>query len=106
MKHSLNRTLLSVLVALTPLCSLMAQDADKPTIKQYSYSDQSVLTRMSDNGLWAVTSGSSQSGAKPKLINLETGDATELSTSQEAETSNDVTNDGNIVGGVSTQIRA
>lgn len=99
MKYSLNRTLLSVLVALTPLCHSVAQEADKPTIKKFSYSDQSILTRISDNGQWVVTSGSSQSAAQPKLINVSTGDATELATSQQAEMSNDVTDDGNIVVG-------
>ena len=74
--------------------------AQIPIVKKYTFSDHSYLTRMSDNGKWAVTgAGSADVTCEPKLVNLSSGTYTNIGSATNNEITTDVTNDGNIVVG-------
>ena len=74
--------------------------AQIPIVKKYTFSDHSYLSRMSDNGKWAVTgSGSADVTCEPKLVNLSSGTYTNIGSATNNEITTDVTNDGNIVVG-------
>ena len=74
--------------------------AQIPIVKKYTFSDHSYLSRMSDNGKWAVTgAGSADVTCEPKLVNLSSGTYTNIGSATNNEITTDVTNDGNIVVG-------
>lgn len=74
--------------------------AQIPIVKKYTFSDHSYLSRMSDNGKWAVTgAGSADVTCEPKLVNLSSGSYTNIGSVTNNEITTDVTNDGNIVVG-------
>lgn len=74
--------------------------AQIPIVKKYTFSDHSYLSRMSDNGKWAVTgAGSADVTCEPKLVNLSSGTFTNIGSATNNEITTDVTNDGNIVVG-------
>ena len=74
--------------------------AQIPIVKKYTFSDRSFLTRMSDNGKWAVTgAGSADVTCEPKLVNLTSGTSTNIGSATNNEITNDVSNDGDIVVG-------
>lgn len=74
--------------------------AQIPIVKKYTFSDHSYLSRMSDNGKWAVTgAGSADVTCEPKLVNLSSGSYTNIGSATNNEITTDVTNDGNIVVG-------
>lgn len=93
---------------LTALSAVSAQAADTgtPAIHKFSFDDNVIVTKMSDNGAWAVaSSGSAETtGAKPRLIDLSSDEATVIQTTEEATKDgaclvNDVTNEGDLVVG-------
>lgn len=74
--------------------------AQIPIVKKYTFSDHSYLSKMSDNGKWAVTgAGSADVTCEPKLVNLSSGSYTNIGSVTNNEITTDVTNDGNIVVG-------
>ena len=74
--------------------------AQIPIVKKYTFSDHSYLSRMSDNGKWAVTgAGSADVTCEPKLVNLSSGTFTNIGSATNNEITTDVTNDGSIVVG-------
>ena len=76
-------------------------------VTKLEFGDGSVFRGMSANGLWATAYGVNAGTSVysyPKLINVQTGEVTELFTSDESEigdegVANDVSNDGSIVVG-------
>lgn len=97
------------LCALTLIASIPAhsQNTGTPNIHTYSYSDQSVVTVMSDNGAWALAqpaTSEAQKSGRARIIDLSTNEATKLQTDAEVERDgicvvSDVTDDGNMVVG-------
>ena len=74
--------------------------AQGPIVKKYTFSDHSYVSRMSDNGQWAVTSaGNADVTCTPKLIDLTSGKDVNIGTTANNEVTCDVTNDGTIVVG-------
>lgn len=74
--------------------------AQIPIVKKYTFSDHSFITRMSDNGKWAVTSTDTREVAcEPKLVNLTSGVSTNIGSATNDEITSDVTNAGDIVVG-------
>ncbi len=80
----------------------------EPKFQIFQFSDNSVITKMSDNGKWAVAKGSNE--ANPiyslgaRLINVETGNVLELAEGYDSAdmvsvSANDVTDDGKLVVG-------
>lgn len=95
---------LLLLIACVACVSAWAQI---PIIKKYTFSDHSYLSRMSDNGKWAVTgAGSSDVACTPKLIDLTSGKSTNIGSTTNDEVTCDVTNDGSIVVGVCQKLPA
>lgn len=91
------RKLLAVLVLLMTTASAWAQ---LPQIWKYANSDMSFLGKMSDNGKWIVTEGTTQNPATATLINVSTKKTQILNSNSDIITTTaDVTNDGNIVVG-------
>ena len=89
----------TVLLLMAGVACLSAS-AQNPIVKKYTFSDKSYLSRMSDNGKWAVTSaGSSDVTCTPKLVDLTSGKDINIGTTANNETTCDVTNDGDIVVG-------
>ena len=87
-----------------PLC---AQQVTKPTFTLYSYSDLCMAEKISDNGQWLLlypAYADDAASAQARLIDVTTGEETELESSTDvatygASTFSDVTDDGNIVVG-------
>lgn len=78
----------------------LSASAQGPIVKKYTFTDHSYVSRMSDNGKWAVTSAGSQDIAcTPKLIDLTTGKDVNIGTTLNNEATCDVTDDGTIVVG-------
>lgn len=74
--------------------------AQFPQIWKYTQSDKSFFQKMSDNGQWMVTGGTTNNPAKARLINLGTKKTSELNLNDDIKTATyDVTNDGKIVVG-------
>lgn len=89
----------SVLFLMGCVLSLSAS-AQGPIVKKYTFSDHSYVSRMSDNGKWAVTAAGSQDiVCIPKLIDLTSGNAANIGSTLNNETTCDVTDDGSIVVG-------
>lgn len=89
----------SVLLLMAGVACLSAS-AQQPIIKKYTFSDHSYVSRMSDNGKWAVTSSGSQDiVCTPKLLDLTSGKDINIGSATNNEITNDVTNDGTIVVG-------
>ena len=78
----------------------LSASAQMPVVKKYTFADKSYISRMSDNGRWAVTAaGSSDMTCTPKLIDLNSGKDINIGSTTNNETTCDVTNDGTIVVG-------
>ncbi len=97
--------LCALLVNSWSLCTLAQND---PTFQIYNFDDGAIIQKMSDNGLWAVATGSNAENTLlstgPRLINLTTKEVTELWKGYDASTLssigvNDVTDDGTIAVG-------
>ena len=89
----------SVLFLMACVVSVMAY-AQGPIVKKYTFSDHSYVSRMSDNGKWAVTSAAnSDIICTPKLIDLTSGKDVNIGSTLNNEVTNDVTDDGTIVVG-------
>jgi len=85
------------IVALAVIAIQSAYSQTKPVFHNYEYDDQTIIQGMSDNGKWAVASGGEAAAAR--LINLDTQEATVISTTAKSENAQDVTDDGKIVVG-------
>lgn len=88
--------------------SLRAIAQNEPTFQIYNFDDGAIIQKMSDNGLWAVATGTNAENTLlytgPRLINLTTKEVTELWKNYDAATLssigvNDVTDDGTIAVG-------
>lgn len=101
--HLIKRSML-LLMACVACLAAAAQD---PIVKKYTFADHSYISRMSDNGRWAVTGAGSQDiVCTPKLIDLNSGKETNIGSSSNNETTCDVTDDGAIVVGKSQGLPA
>ena len=90
----------SVLLLMAGAASLVGVAQNQPIVKKYTFSDKSYVSRMSDNGRWAVTAaGSSDITCIPKLIDLNSGKDINIGSTTNNETTCDVTNAGDIVVG-------
>lgn len=101
--HLIKRSML-LLMACVACLAAAAQD---PIVKKYTFADHSYISKMSDNGRWAVTGAGSQDiVCTPKLIDLNSGKETNIGSSSNNETTCDVTDDGAIVVGKSQGLPA
>lgn len=92
----------SMLLLVACVACLTASAQGDPIVKKYTFADHSYISRMSDNGLWAVTSAGSQDiTCTPKLIDLNSSKEINIGSASNNETTCDVTNDGTIVVGAS-----
>lgn len=90
----------TMLLMVAVLACLSSWGQGVAQIKKYAFADKSYLSRMSDNGKWAVTgSGNADYPAVPKLIDLSTGKQSNIGSDSNDEVTADVTDDGNIVVG-------
>lgn len=91
------KTMLLMVAMLACLCSW---GQGMVNVKKYAFADKSYISRMSDNGKWAVTaSGNADYPAVPKIINLSTAQQTNIGSDNNDEITADITNDGSIVVG-------
>ncbi len=101
----MNRLRLIPAMVVAVLCSITA--TAQPKIHQFSFSDGSIVQRLSNNGQWGVAQPSYDDAIEssiPRLINLATDEFVELQTQADVVASGacrvkDVTDDGNIVVG-------
>ena len=109
MKRTLHLAILAILAVLllTPAAFAQTTTAAAPVVKKQTFADGAVLTGLSDNGKWAVACAAYTSDAnsiKGRLINVETGEVTEIFGESEQEkygscALTDVTDDGSLVVG-------
>lgn len=103
----MKRFIIALWVCAVAVVAAYAEDTGQPVFHKYSFSDNGIITRMSDNGLWAVAQAGSSDDRKSgraKLVNLTTDDYQTLQTEAEVTRDgacyvSDVTDDGNIVTG-------
>lgn len=102
----------SRLLALMLVCwgtmTALAQSDTQPVVRTFSFDDQGIINRMSNNGKWAAVDAANPANAlmhtNPRLLDLTTGQATNLCEGMDGATlisaaANDVTDDGRIVVG-------
>lgn len=77
----------------------VAAEDTAPVITKFEFADKAYTGALSDNGKWALAMGTSYANATPKLVNVLTGDWTELDEAQAGYSATDVTDDGEIVVG-------
>lgn len=78
----------------------LAASAQDPIVKKYTFADHSYISKMSDNGRWAVTGAGSQDiVCTPKIIDLNSGKETNIGSATNDEVTCDITDDGSIVVG-------
>lgn len=95
------------ILLLVACVACLAASAQYPITKKYTFADHSYVSKMSDNGRWAVTSAGSQDiVCTPKLLDLNSGKDTNIGSATNNEVTNDVTNDGTIVVGSSQGLPA
>ncbi len=109
MKRTLHLAILAILAVLllTPAAFAQTTTAAAPVVKKQTFADGAILTGLSDNGKWAVACAAYTSDAnsiKGRLINVETGEVTEIFGESEQEkygscALTDVTDDGSLVVG-------
>ncbi len=89
----------SVLFLMACVVSVLAY-AQSPILKKYTFSDHSYISKMSDNGKWAVTApANADIICTPKLIDLTSGKDINIGSTTNDEGTSDVTDDGTIVVG-------
>ena len=96
------------LFAFTLLCSMNAQNSGLPIFRQFTYTDNSIVWKVSDNGKWAVLSGvtdEQKAEGRAKLVSTSAPMIPIYLQTEADESKNgkcdvaDVTDDGNIVVG-------
>lgn len=96
---------LIMLVGMLSCTFSYAQETNRPIFHVYDFEDGGIMQNISNNGKWAVVEQALTSDGlttKPKLVNLETDEITDLIPSIEVCdncTAKDVTDDGTIVVG-------
>ncbi len=103
----MNKLFPSFLTLLFVVSSTIATFAQKPDIKKYSFSDAAILTKLSDNGNWAVAGfGASElaESGRVKIVNIADGTYEFIQTDDDIKKDgrayiSDITNDGQILVG-------
>ncbi|MCM1313189.1 MAG: choice-of-anchor J domain-containing protein [Bacteroides sp.] len=96
---------LVMMIGMLFCASSFAQETKRPIFHSYRFDDGGIMQNISNNGKWAVAEQALTSDgltSKPKLVNLETDEITDLIPSIDACdncTAKDVTDDGTIVVG-------
>lgn len=107
-RNNLKTLLMAVVGASTLVCGhIHAQTVAEPKLSVYDFRDQSCVQSISDNGIWMVSYGSSQTDGSrytnARLINVQTGEVNAIGLENDMElplecTAGDVTDDGVAVG--------
>lgn len=101
---NLLHSIVSATVLISAVGNTLAQGL--PSFTNHAFADQSYIERISDNGQWALAQPAlSDSEKDPKLINLATGEITDLNLSQ-AQLAYDVTDNGQLIVGQSRGVAA
>jgi len=99
MRHKISKYLLAALFTVLSLGVMRAADGSAPVLHNFTFADKAFVSALSDNGQWALASGTSYSKAVPKLINVKAETFVQLGEEDNGQSAADVTNDGNIVVG-------